>query len=196
MENSLRAELEQAIKSHLSDDDDPKFWHVALDTLLTDIDLLKPEQCRKHEIFLQIGACSHYFRPNQARWTDGGGFAWPMGYIQKFQPGFGSQQGPIGTGLPELDWFVLVHLERPANKWQIVEPRFLGKRKLVFRAALPTRTRQHPQGAIHTIWVPGSPKRPDQKLECFYGLRKVHEQWKCVATSPSFEKLVADVGAA
>jgi len=67
---------------------------------------------------------------------------------------------------------VLIHWNGEEKKWQIVEPKFSGKKKLVFRAAFPTRTGRHQQAAIHTIWIPGTPDQPDKQAPKFYGFRK------------------------
>jgi hypothetical protein len=94
-------------------------------------------------------------------------------------------EGQLGSGLPEFDWFVVVHWNREAKKWQMVTPKFFGKKKLVFRIALPTRSLRHQQAAVHTIWSPGSPDRPDRKIEPLYGFRKLNGQWQCVTNSHS-----------
>lgn len=192
MNEDLQTLLDRSITPYLRSDDDPAFWRAAIEVLFADVELLMPPR-ESREVFIQIGACSHWRRPNQTRWTEGGGFAWPMGYIQKYDPRFGNRQGPVGAGLPELGWFVLAHWNRELDRWEVIEPKFFGKRRLVFRAALPTGTRRNPQGAIHTIWTPGSPVNPAEKLECLYGFRKVRNEWRCVATSESLDSLVRDV---
>jgi hypothetical protein len=150
---------------------------------MSDIEALYPDKTKKQRIFLQIGACSHWRRPHQHRWTAAGGFAWPDGYLQKYEDHTKNSWGPIGGGLPELDWFVLIHWNGEEKKWQIVEPKFSGKKKLVFRAAFPTRTGRHQQAAIHTIWIPGTPDQPDKQATKFYGFRKKEQSWECVAAS-------------
>jgi hypothetical protein len=62
------------------------------------------------------------------RWTASGGFAWPEGYLQKYQDHVKNSRGPIGGGLPELDWFVLAHWNHEKKEWHLVAPKFLGKR--------------------------------------------------------------------
>jgi hypothetical protein len=52
---------------------------------------------------------------------------------------------------PESDWFVLAHWNREAKKRQLVAQKFFGKKRLVFRAALPTRTRRHRQADTHDL---------------------------------------------
>ena len=181
MNKQLSERFRLEVIPHLTAEDDPNFWVIAFDTLLTDIDALHPDKSEKQDIFLQIGACSHWRRPHQERWTAAGGFAWPEGYVQKYKDHIKNSWGPIGGGLPELEWFVLVHWNRENKNWEMVEPKFHGKRKLVFRAAFPTRTGRHLQAAIHTIWTPGTPERPDKQLVRFYGFRKRDQGWECVA---------------
>ena len=183
MDEQLRANFRRKITPHLTPEDDPDFWVAAFDTLISEIEALYSDKRNKQEIFLQIGACSHWRRPHQHRWTAAGGFAWPDGYIQKYRDHVKNSWGPIGGGLPELDWFVLVHWNREEKKWQMVEPKFYGKKKLVFRVAFPTRTGRHQQAAIHTIWTPGTPEQPDKQEGKFYGFRKREEEWECVAVS-------------
>ena len=182
MDKELKDSFTQAVLTHLTSEDDEKFWVAAFETLLSDIDALYPDKGKKQEIFLQIGACSHWRRPHQTRWTAAGGFAWPDGYVQKYQDHTKNRWGPIGGGLPELDWFVLVHWNREAKKWEMIESKFYGKKRLVFRATLPARTGRHKQAAIHTIWTPGTPEQPDKQATRFYGLRKKQQDWECVAT--------------
>lgn len=153
-------------------------WYFSLMYLLRitqsgdDVDALHPVKDKKQEVFLQIGACSHWQRPHQTRWTASGGFAWPEGYLQKSEDHVKNSWGPIGSGLPEFDWFVLLHWDNAEQEWQVVAPKFFGKKRVVFRAALPTRTARHPQAAVHTIWIPGTPANAAKKEVRFYGFRK------------------------
>jgi hypothetical protein len=168
------------ISSHLTSDDDVEFWREAFDTLLTDIEALYPAKISDRDIFLQFGACSYWLRPHQTSWSAGGGFAWPDGYLQKYADHIKNSWGPVGSGLPEFDWFVLAHWNREKEEWEMVLPKFFGKRRLVFRAALPTRTKRHRQAAIHTVWMPGTPENTRKKEIRFYGFRKGNDAWKCV----------------
>lgn len=169
------------ISPHLTAEDDANLWRAAFDTMLADIETLYPEKGKKHEVFLQIGACSHWLRPHQTTWTAGGGFAAPEGYLQKYIDHTKNSWGPIGSGLPEFDWFVVAHWNREEQEWEMVAPKFFGKKKLIFRAALPTRSRRHMQAAVHTVWMPGSPEDPAKRVTRLYGFRKQDEVWKCVA---------------
>jgi hypothetical protein len=128
MNEELKQRFMQEVLPYLHAEDDTSFWVTAFDTLLSDIEALYPEKSKKQDIFLQIGACSHWLRPHQMRWAASGGFAWPNGYLQKYQDHVNNSHGPIGTGLPELDWFVLAHWNREKKEWQVVAPKFLGKR--------------------------------------------------------------------
>ncbi|MEZ5428237.1 MAG: hypothetical protein R2747_18350 [Pyrinomonadaceae bacterium] len=127
---------------------------------------------KKDEIFLQIGSCSHWLRPNQTRLTVAGGSAYPAGYDKTINSGY---------GLPAFDWSELFYFDKRQNIWLRAEG-FSGKRKLVCRVTLPNRTRQHNQAAIHLIWFPGSPEDPSQKLKMFYGFRRIDGKWQCVAS--------------
>lgn len=168
----VETEFDEAIRSRLSEDDDPKLWAAVFDALTGDFESLYAARSAKHEIFLQIGACSHWLRPHQTRLTAAGGFACPTGYLG----------GDFAwKGLPEFDWFVILHYDRDAKRWESGE-RFFGKKKLICRVALPTRTRRHSQAAINVLWSPGTPEHPDRKAATFYGFRKIAGDWKCVAS--------------
>ena len=52
----------------LDEDDDPELWQVALDRILTEFE-------KEPNLLVEVGRCSHWLRPHQARWTAGGGFA-------------------------------------------------------------------------------------------------------------------------
>jgi hypothetical protein len=179
----LREEFERIIKMSLTNEDDLEFWTSAFETLIQDVSAFELNECRKYEIFIQIGACSHWLRPHQKRWTAAGGFAWPVGYLQRAEDHIKNSWGPIGSGLPELDWFVLMHWNRESGEWQMVTPKFFGKKKLILRVALPSNTLRHHQAAIHTIWSPESPELLNRKVEELYGFRKLNGQWQCVAKS-------------
>ena len=181
MNGKLKDAFEQKIVPHLTVEDDLEFWLFAFETLLSDIDALHPVKSKKQEIFLQIGACSHWLRPHQMRWTAAGGFAWPEGYLQKYKDHVKNSWGPIGSGLPELEWSVLMHWNSEEQEWQMVAPKFFGKKRIVCRAALPTRTARHQQAAVHTIWMPRSSDDRAQKEVRFYGFRKQDHKWQCVA---------------
>jgi hypothetical protein len=164
--------FETAILPHLSASDDARFWFTVLEDLTQEFLWLGLDERASHEIFLQIGACSHWLRPHQTRLTAAGGFALPAGYL-------GS--GFSRDGLPEFDWFVLLHRSQAQSSWSKSE-NFFGKRQLLCRVALPTRTLQHNQAVINVLWSPGTPAQPKEKTKLFYAYRKIADEWKQVAT--------------
>ncbi len=154
----------------LNAEDDPHLWRSVLAVLLDEFSYRHPKIEKGTECFLQIGACSHWFRPHQSRWTAAGGFAWPIGYL--------GGDGFLHHGLPELDWSVTFQMVK--GSWRPVG-KFSGKRKLLVRVAIPARTTRHKQAAIHTLWQPAN------KM-IFYGFRNLENGWQCVANS---EELVS-----
>lgn len=154
----------------LQSDDDPEFWKIAIATLLQDLEAELDSCLTKRPVYAQLGACSHWLRPHQTRWKAAGGFARPTGY---------GSSGYSRLGLPEFDWSILMLWKVEQRIWLPAE-KFQEKRRFLFRAALPTRTKRHLQAAVHTLWVPGKPSQADQKSTRFYGFRKVNEQWACV----------------
>jgi hypothetical protein len=165
-------DFESAIGPYLSREDDPEFWVVALDILSRDFESIYSSESKKNEVFLQLGACSHWLRPHQTRLTAAGGFAYPSGYLG----------GAFGRdGLPELDWSVIFHRDRKENRW-VQTDKFFSKRKIICRVALPRRTSRHNQAAVNVIWTPGTPEDPEKKLAMYYGFRKVDGEWGCVVS--------------
>jgi hypothetical protein len=148
----------EVVESKLAAEDDRVFWHAAL-SVLTEEFLMRyaAESTNKHWA-IALGACSHWVRPHQTRWTAAGGFAYPSGYKES---------------LPELDWsLILVFRDR---QW-IPASKLPGKSVRIFRAALPSRTSRHNQAVVHTMWSPGNET-------VFFGFRKINEKWECVAAS-------------
>lgn len=160
-----------AILLHLSPKDDTRFWLTVFDDLTQEFLSLGIDKRKGYEIFLQIGACSHWLRPHQTRLTGAGGFALPAGYL-----GGGFSR----DGLPEFNWSVLLHRNQTQGSW-LETDKFFGKRQLLCRAALPTRTVQHNQAVINVSWSPGTPAQPKQKTKLFYAYRKIADKWKQVA---------------
>ncbi len=76
-----------SVESRLSADDDRTFWQVALTTLADEFMLQYHKESRNRDWAMVVGACSHWVRPNQTRWTAAGGFAFPEGY-KEFTPEF------------------------------------------------------------------------------------------------------------
>jgi hypothetical protein len=174
------------ILPHLGVEDDQGFWQVAINNIFRDADLLCRRTNRQSVIVARVGACSHWLRPHQSRWTADGGFAWPTGY---------GGTGFSRLGLPEFDWFV-------TRKWNCLtscwEPEIGSLRSgfLVFRVTLPTRTTRHLQAAIHTVWTPGPPIAPQRQLLQLYGFRKKESLWRCTAYSGderAYERMAEDL---
>jgi hypothetical protein len=161
------------INEFLTPEDDPLFWAIATYTLLGDMFLFLTREPQKHEIFVQFGACSHWLRPHQTRLSLAGGFALPVGY---------DDSGSSRRGLPEYDWEIKLHYNYTINEWVLVD-KFFGKTKLIRRFTLPTRTLRHNQAAIHSIWTPGTPRKPREKRIEYFGFRKMNGTWKCVFPS-------------
>lgn len=135
-------------------------------------------------VVTRLGRCSRWLRPHQTRWTADGGFAWPTGY-----------DGPrySRSGLPEFDWFAQWEWCPGVGGWTAAagdpEPG-----QLVFRVAVPARSRRHRQAAVHTIWQPGTPPRPQAPLVQFYGFRR-RAGWSCTAYRASPSDRVYEVAA-
>ncbi len=172
-ETLIEPQYQDLILSHLTVEDDAEFWSTAIAVLLQDVEAKLEDTRPKAEIYAQIGACSHWLRPHQTRWTAAGGFAWPSGY---------GADSYSRLGLPEFDWFVLLRRNFDSQSWEPAE-KLNGKRHLVFRAALPTRTKRHPQAAIHTIWTPSRISGHKERFPQVYGFRKIEGIWQCVASS-------------
>jgi hypothetical protein len=161
----LESELLDVLRTHLTSDDDERLWREVLRVTSEDFEQRFAERNSKADIFMQVGACSHWLRPHQTRWTAAGGFAWPSGY--------GGSAGYSRNGLPEFDWSVL--FQCVDGKWRFAE-KFAGKKQISLRVAVPSRTSRHNQAAVHTISSPG-------RELVFYGFRKVEGEWKCIARS-------------
>ena len=160
------------VRLFLGEEDDPALWAAVFDTLARDFEEFHPASPKGYEVFFQVGACSHWLRPHQTRLTAAGGFAYPAGYLGS---GFSRR------GLPEFDWFTILHRNREQGGW-VQTGKFFGKRRVVCRVALPTRTLRHDQAAVHVFWSPGTPDDPEQKRRMYYGFRKVSGAWECVAS--------------
>ncbi len=73
-------EYEQSIFAHLLPDDDREFWSTVTNFILHQVKSEVEEATPSVEVYAQIGACSHWLRPHQTRWSAAGGFAHPSGY--------------------------------------------------------------------------------------------------------------------
>jgi hypothetical protein len=158
--------LHPLIAQHLTDDDDPSLWDLAITALLTGAGA---SAVARQDVYAQVGCCSHWISPHHPiRWAADGGFAWPFGYDQ-------TTTGSSYRALPELDWSEF--LRWTGEAW---EPGRTGRRCLVFRIAIPARTGRHLQAAIHTIWIPRSPTAREKVVE-LYGFRKRVGVWSLTA---------------
>jgi hypothetical protein len=151
--------MNDAVIEHLNDQDDPDMWRIALDTILSDL-VAEPG------MVVEVGACSHWLRPHQSRWSADGGFALPTGY--------GSGKGGYSMeALPQFDWSVT--LGWSGERWESV-PRSSVRHAV--RVSIPSRTRRHRQAAVHTVWLTGK-----EKQRRFYGFRSKDGEWRCTAGS-------------
>jgi hypothetical protein len=148
----------EAVERKLNKDDDRGLWQTAL-TVLTDEFLQRFDQETKNRdwVFV-VGACSQWVRPHNSHWNAAGGFVYPEGYKDSS---------------PELDWSVILAVQD--QSWVTVK-KLPGKRQIIFRVAIPTRTARHKQAAVHTRWSPGAET-------VLYGFRNVNGHWRCVAAS-------------
>lgn len=147
-----------ALEGILSRDDDPYLWRAAL-SVVTDDFLQRYNRGSKNKNWgIVVGACSHWVRPHQTRWTKAGGFAYPAGY-KSFKP--------------ELDWSVILLFHD--QKW-IPVVTLPGKRLALLDVVIPSRTARHKQAVIYSRW------RASGEL-VFYGFRKLDGKWSCVAAS-------------
>jgi len=112
-------ELFVGFPAMLGEEDAPELWKAVISVLLEEFRFRHPKIQEGTESFLHIGACSHWFRPHQSRWTAAGGFAWPIGY--------GGAQGFLHNGLPDFDWSVTFRLTN--GNWRPVA-RFTGKKEI------------------------------------------------------------------
>lgn len=147
-----------AVEAILSTEDDPFLWRSVLSIVTDDfLHRYSRESKRKHWGMV-VGACSHWLRPHQTRWTKAGGFAYPDGY-RNFKP--------------EFDWSVILLFRE--KQWVPVV-RLPGRRVTFLRVVIPSRTARHKQAAIYTRWHPG-----DETI--LYGFRKLDCKWQCLAAS-------------
>jgi hypothetical protein len=143
----------------LDENDDPDLWRVALRYILAEVE-------PRPGILVEVGRCSHWLRPHQARWNADGGFAWPAGYGS----GVG---GHSRSALPQLDWSVVLGWN--GSEWEVVERQ---SARTALRLAIPSRTRRHRQAAGHALWHTGR-----EKEVVFYGFRKRADGWACTAST-------------
>lgn len=155
--------LFETVEPRLVADDDPALWRAVLFVLADELAQRQAEESRGAVWAMVVGACSHWMRPHQTRWTAAGGFAYPKGYKDS---------------VPKLDWSVIFVFGN--QEWKAAK-KLPGKNITVFRAAIPARTARHKQAAIHTRWTPNGET-------VLYGFRKVSDKWQCVAASDEKSK--------
>ncbi|MFL6311331.1 MAG: hypothetical protein ACJ71W_04420 [Terriglobales bacterium] len=161
----------EALAKNLNSDDDDDLWRLIVSTIMEEFArqiMVKSRNGKK--CYLRVGACSHWIRPHQSRWTAAGGFAWPAGYK-------GAEGHSLVRGLPEFDWSEAFQFE--FGRWMHTA-KFTGKRQVIFRVAVPSRTTRHMQAAVHSIWS-------DSNEQILYGFRKAKGQWQCAAASDEKE---------
>jgi hypothetical protein len=159
----LWSAYKKVIEPLLGAEDDPALWQSVVNTVFPDAQALCQLVQGSWRVITQLGSCSHWLRPHQTRWTADGGFAWPTGY----------QGRPWSRlGLPEFDWF-------RERTWRP------GLKQLLFRVAVPSRSRRHRQAAVHTVWHPGKAFGFRSDVIQFYGFRRqASGSWACVAYRP------------
>jgi hypothetical protein len=158
--------LHPLIAAHLTRDDDPDLWNVAMTVLLAEAGASAARQ----EVYAQVGCCRHWISPHHPiRWAADGGFAWPFGYDK-------TTTGWSYRALPELGWSEF--LKWSGEAW---EPGRTRKKCLVFRVAVPARSARHLQAAVHTIWTPRSPTIREKVVQ-LYGFRKQEGVWSLTAS--------------
>src|ERR1044071_6901423 len=122
--------LHPLLRKGFDSGDDPRLWERVWQVVVQPIEDGAFELDRRTEIFLQIGRCSNWLRPHQTRLTVAGGFAWPSGYLGGWQS---------HSGLPRLEWYAILRWSNDERRW-IAGRHFRGKRRLVCRVAVPSRT--------------------------------------------------------
>ena len=168
------AVLPSALRERLSAEDDPALWEEVLKVLAEDASIL---ECVADgsRLYAEVGVCSHWLRPHQARWTAAGGFALPVGY------------GGVGfSGLPLFDWSVRLQFNPAPIGWVIPE-KVPTKRFLSVRVAVPSRTTRHRQAAVHTLWPPRTLDAKRQRT-VLYGFRNLNGIWELKACSRDRER--------
>src|SRR5687768_2616864 len=146
-------ELHPLLRTGFDAGDDPALWEKAWSSIVGPIEDAASSLDRRVELYLRIGRASHWLRPHQTRLTAAGGFAWPSGYL-------GGRYSR--RGLPEFDWYARLRWTGPEGGW-VASRHFRGKRRLVCRVAIPSRTSRHAQAVVHVRWEPGTIENPRHK---------------------------------
>lgn len=176
--SSVQMTLPHALAGLLGETDDSDLWALILGTVAEDASQLLV-QGNETRLYAIVGSCSHWLRPHQSRWTAAGGFALPVGY--------GDGEGLIFGQPPNLDWKVTLQFEFSAAEW-IAPEAAPTKRFRSVRIAVPSRTAQHKQAAVHAIWSAGTID-PKRKRTVFYGFRRPELGWRLLARREEGERL-------
>jgi hypothetical protein len=157
----------------LESEDDPALWERTLSSVLGDLVTFYGEPSKKQVMLADVGRCSRWLRPHQSRVMLGGGFASPFGYGNK-------GGGYSFHSLPEFDWYRTWRRDPQKQCWEPIAGH-PGRRPLVLRIAVPSRSRRHDQAGVHTQWAPGTPRDPRTKATQLYFFRRIGGRWKRVA---------------
>jgi hypothetical protein len=154
-------------------DDDIGLWRVAITEIVGENLSYYHDHKYKDTILIRVGQCSHWIRPHQMRCIAAGGFAAPFGY------------GNVGQGyafrsVPKLDWCFTWTWSKEKDDWVGLTER-PGRRPLMLRIAIPSRTLRHQQAAVHAMWDPGTPGHPKEKAVQLYFFRRYDSEWVRVA---------------
>jgi hypothetical protein len=161
--------LQPEVSQLFDREDGPAFWESALDCILCDAESVLAANAIHQPIVVHLGRCSEAIRFHTA-----------IGRVrQSF--GSGSQSGCSFSSLPAFDWSFRWLWQPLENRWSIVSGQS-NRHALLYRIALPAQTSVQYQANVHTIWLPGSPENPNEKLTRFYGFEKNESDWNCVDT--------------
>lgn len=167
------------VHEHLDEGDDPAYWTELISTVLREIDSRwAADAPSTRGISVCVARVSHWSRPNQTRWTLGGGFAWPESYTTH------ADEHP--------DWRLWLARRKGEHVWSTSSREPKSKRGY-YRAflAAPSGTTDHPQGSAILIWRPECPyeiERGSGTIRQLYGLRRVSDAWEVVAHSEFGER--------
>jgi hypothetical protein len=160
------------ISSKLEADDCLDLWELAVNEIFHDLSFLCQPSNKSTIITVRIGRCSHWLRPHQTRWAEGGGFAWPSGY---------GGRSLSRNGAPQHDWSTEVTWNPNAHNWSPYSPKRY-RTSINMRISIPARTKQHDQAAI-PVYSNGSPLIPGGQFKLIYGYRRKKGVWSCEAVS-------------
>ena len=166
------ADVLKHIHSALDSHDDPNYWTALLISVLSEIETRwEKETPEARGVSICVSRISQWSRPNQTRWTAGGGFAWPKSY----------------SAHPEehADWSLWISRRKGDQGWVVTTGTTKSKRGhyCAFLAA-PSGTVENPQGAAMLEWRPKCPYTIEGGkgiIRQMYGLRRMETDWKIVA---------------